>query len=184
MKIDNYQSYQNPGFGARFINNVENLDIDTKKVGALFEKLTKDSPNEILYLDKTYSWGEVGDIFTLKDNQNNKLAKIACSFTTHSKINENPEKQASLLDNIFRFMKERARENTALKEINDKMNNLRERMNNLVRQEETLRNAQDKNILQGAKKYNIEILELKADDPNFKRIYKTAQSRMRSSQTD
>ena len=31
---------------------------------------------------------------------------------------------------------------------------------------------------------DIEILELKADDPNFKRIYKTAQSRMRSSQTD
>ena len=169
MQINNYQSNQNPNFSARFINNVKTLDIDTKKVGALFEKLTKVS------LDKPYSWGEIGDIFTLRDNRNNILAKIACSFTTHSEIDENPEKQASLLNNIFRFMKERARENTALKEINDKINNLRERINNLVRQKENLRKEQDQNILQDAKKYSMEISELEADDPHFRKIYKTAQ---------
>lgn len=178
MQINNYQPNQNPNFGARFINNVKDLNINTKKVGALFEKLTKDSPNEILSLDKKYSWckGEVDDIFTLSDNQNNKLAKIACSFTTHSEIDGSPEKQASLLNNIFRFIKERARENAAFKEIDIEMKKLKEQEKILNAKEAELKKLQDKNVIQDASKYNIEIADLKSDDPHFETIYKTAQS--------
>ncbi len=39
-----------------------------------------------------------------------------------------------------------------------------------------LKKLQDKNIVQDASKYNIEISDLKSDDPYFKKIYKTAQS--------
>ncbi len=175
MPINNYQISQNPSFGAKFVSNVKDLDIDTKKVGAAFEELTNDFPNETLVLDKQYTWGEVGDIFTLKDNQNNKLARIACSFTTHSKIDETPENQASLLNNIFRFMKERASENTALKEIYNKMNDLKKQMNDLVEQEKIILKRRNEKILANAGKYDIEISELNAKNPDFTRIYKTAQ---------
>ena len=176
MQINNYQPNQNPNFGARFINNVKDLSIDTKKVGALFEKLTKDSPNETLTLDKLDAFGTASDLFTLSDNKNNKLAQLACSFTNHSKIDENPENQASLLNNIFRFIKGRVKENTAFKEIDIEMNKLREQEKILNAKELELKKLQDKNIVQDAAKYNIEISDLKSDDPYFKKIYKTAQS--------
>ena len=52
MQTNNYQSNYNPSFRARFINNVKNIDVDTIRVRNLFEKLTKDSTNEILTLAK------------------------------------------------------------------------------------------------------------------------------------
>lgn len=179
MQINNYQSNYNPNFGAKFINNAKDLAIDTTKVGALFEKLTKDSPNETLALEKRYSFGEPGDIFTLRDNNDNKIAKIACSFTTHSGMNDKPETQASLLNNIFRFMKERAKENKEFNELNTKINDLKEQMKVLVRQEDNFIERRNKNTMRDAQKYDIEISDLKSDDPMFKRIYKSAQDIVR-----
>ncbi len=184
MKINGYQSSYNHNFGAKFVNNTKDLDIDAQKVGTIFEKLTQDIPDETLSLDKQYAWGEGGDVFTLKDNANNKLARIACSFTTHSKMDENPETQASLLNNIFRFMRARASENASFNEITQKMNILKKQMNYLTEQEENLHNKQYQNIIKDAQKYDIEISQLNSYDPDFKRIYKTAQYMIRSTQED
>ncbi len=51
MKVPKYQTNQKLNFGAKFINNVKNLDIDTNRIGAVFEELTKDSPGEKLILE-------------------------------------------------------------------------------------------------------------------------------------
>ena len=56
------------------------------------------------------------------------------------------------------------------------MNKLREQEKILNAKELELKKLQDKNIVQDAAKYNIEISDLKSDDPYFKKIYKTAQS--------
>ena len=174
MQINNYQPNQNPNFGARFVSNVKDLSINTKKVGALFEKLTKDSPNETLILDKIDALGTASDLFILRDNKNNKLAKVACSFTRHSKIDENPENQASLLNDIFRFVKGRVKENAAFKEIEDQMNKLREQEKILYAKELKLEKLQFKNIMQDAAKYNIEISDLKpvgVESPTYNLIF-------------
>lgn len=175
MKVPKYQTNQKLNFGAKFINNVKNLDIDTNRIGAVFEELTKDSPGEKLILEEQENSYVDGDVFTLTDRKNNELAKVACAFSFHSKFNNNPDTQALLLNNIYRVIKKRSIEISALKKIKDEIANLRKQERILLDKEDEFIDQQAKNILQDAKEYDIEILDLKPEDKNFNRFYNLAQ---------
>lgn len=189
MQINNYQHSQNPCFGAKFINKVPDFDVDLKKAGAIFEKLTKDYPDEKLIFEKPKVWGEVGDVFSLSDKNDNKLIKAACAFSNHSEFDEaNPEKQASLLDNIFRFIKERANAKFIDEEFEKKYDEIDLANPKYPRSPETIRklqkirelkdahrNIEAKDLVKDAQKYNIEIEDTTADKPAFKRIYLLSQ---------
>lgn len=168
MEIKKLQSGHNTYFGAKFINKAENPNIDTQKAGEIFEKLTKDSPDEKLILEKNKMRNEGVDVFVLTDKNNNKLARVACSFTTHSEFDETPEKQAYLLNNIFKFIQRRANENTAFKKLEEKITKLHN-------QQDLLLKIKDQNIVKDAQKYNIEVEEVPSDDPHFKKAYQAAQ---------
>ena len=51
MQINNYHHTQNLCFGAKFINKVPDFDVDLHKAGEIFEKLTKDYPDEKLKIN-------------------------------------------------------------------------------------------------------------------------------------
>ena len=179
MKVGNYQPNQNPYFGARFINKLQGIDMDSKKVGKIFEKLTKDCPKNKLILESQNESGLGGDIFKLTDYHGNKLAKINCLFTKHSQFEQEPVKQASLLNNIFRFMQQRENENIKYKELGNKISNekikytkLQKSLNELHNKQDELLKAQEKNIMNDMQKYNIEIDEIKSNNSSFEHAYK------------
>ena len=179
MQINNYHHTQNLCFGAKFINKVPDFDVDLQKAGEIFEKLTKDYPDEKLIFEKPKVWGQVGDVFSLSDKNDNKLIKAACAFSNHSEFDEaNPQKQAALLDNIFRFIKERANAKFIDEEFEKKYDEISRKLRKIRELQSAHRNIEAKDLVKDAQKYNIEIEDTTADNPDFKRIYQLSQTKL------
>ena len=83
-----------------------------------------------------------------------------------------------MLDNIFRFIKERANAKFIDEEFEKKYDEISRKLRKIRELQSAHRNIEAKDLVKDAQKYNIEIEDTTADNAAFKRIYQLSQTKL------